>query len=78
MTIKTGLPLPKLELPLVGGGERDISQPPPGGFLVLVFYRGLHCRSCNPYLNIYQSLPPRFHELDAEVIAVSARRPGAG
>lgn len=72
MTIKTGLPLPKLELPLVGGETWDISQPPPGGFLVLVFYRGLHCRRCNPYLNVYESMLKKFHALGAEVIAVSA------
>jgi len=72
MAIKTGLPLPHLELPVVGGEKTDISQPPEGGFLVLVFYRGLHCRRCNPYLNVYQSLLPRFRALGAEVIAVSA------
>lgn len=72
MSIKTGLPLPHLELPLVGGGKRDISKPPKGGFLVLVFYRGLHCRRCNPYLNVYQSVLAGFHALGAEVIAVSA------
>jgi peroxiredoxin len=72
MAIKTGLPLHHLELPVVGGEKTDISKPPPGGFLVLVFYRGLHCRRCNPYLNVYQSVLPRFHDIGAEVIAVSA------
>lgn len=72
MTIKTGQPLPKLTLPLVGGGEWDLSQPPDGGFLILVFYRGRHCRRCNPYLNVFLSLLPKFRALGAEVIAVSA------
>jgi peroxiredoxin len=72
MTIKTGLPLPRLELPIVGGERRTIGDPPPGGFLILTFYRGAHCRRCGPYLNIFQSLLPKFHALGAEVIAVSA------
>lgn len=72
MTIKTGRPLPRLELPLVGGGNRVLGDLAGARFVVLVFYRGLHCRRCNPYLNIYESLLPQFHEMGAEVIAVSA------
>lgn len=72
MTIQTGLPLPRLELPIVGNGKRLIGDPPPGGFLILSFYRGLHCRRCGPYLNVFQDLLPKFHALGAEVFAVSA------
>ena len=72
MTIKTGQPLPRLELPLVGGENRILGDLYGGRFLVLVFYRGLHCLRCNPYLNIFQTLLPKFHELGAEVIAVSS------
>lgn len=72
MTIRTGLPLPRLELPLVGGGTRVLGDPDGSRFVVLVFYRGSHCRRCNPYLNIYQSLLPEFRDCSADVIAVSA------
>lgn len=72
MTIKTGLPLPSLELPLVGGGRRRLDDPDGARFVVLVFYRGSHCRRCNPYLNLYQSLLTDFEDCGAEVIAVSA------
>lgn len=72
MTIKTGQPLPSLELPVVGGGNRVLGDPRDGKFVVLVFYRGLHCRRCGPYLNVFQSLLPEFHDLGAEVVAVSA------
>ena len=72
MTIKTGQPLPPLELPLVGGARRVLGSLGDSRFVVLVFYRGLHCRRCNPYLNVFQTLLPQFHALRCEVIAVSA------
>jgi peroxiredoxin len=72
VTIKTGLPLPSLELPLVGGGSRRLGDPDGARFVVLVFYRGSHCRRCNPYLNRFQSLLAEFDACGAEVIAVSA------
>ena len=70
--IKSGHPLPHLELPIVGGGRRVLGDVRDGKFVVLVFYRGLHCRRCNPYLNVFQSMLAQFHDLGAEVIAVSA------
>ena len=72
MTVRTGLPLPRLELPLVGGGTRFLGELNGCRFVVLVFYRGSHCRRCNPYLNIFQSLLPEFLDCGAEVVAVSA------
>lgn len=72
MTIATGRPLPRIELPLVGGGQRVLGDPGGGRFVVLVFYRGAHCRRCNPYLNQYQDLLPQFRDAGAAVIAVSA------
>ncbi len=72
MTIKTGRPLPSLELPLVGGGARHLDRPGDARFVVLVFYRGSHCRRCNPYLNRFQALLDDFEACSAEVIAVSA------
>jgi len=72
MTIATGHPLPRLTLPLVGGERRVLDKLENDAFVVLVFYRGSHCRRCNPYLNAFQSLLPQFHDLGAEVIAVSA------
>lgn len=71
MTIKTGQKLPHLALPLVGGGQCVLGDPAPPGSSVLVFYRGLHCRRCNPYLNEWQKLLPEFHKRGAEVTAVS-------
>lgn len=72
MTIKTGQKLPHLELPLVGGATRVLDDRRGGRFVVLVFYRGSHCRRCNPYLNAFQTLLPKFRALGAEVVAVSA------
>ncbi len=71
MTIKTGEKLPQLELPLVGGGTKALGDPAGARFIVLVFYRGLHCLRCNPYLNLYEAMLPEFEALGAEVIAVS-------
>ena len=72
MTIRTGQKLPHLELPVVGGGARVLDDLRGGKFVVLVFYRGSHCRRCNPYLNVFQSLLAKFRALGAEVVAVSA------
>ena len=71
MTIKTGQPLPHLELPIVGGAPRVLGELGGARFLVLVFYRGLHCRRCNPYLNSFEAVLSDFHALGAEGIAVS-------
>ena len=72
MTIKTGQPLPLLTLPVVGGAPIALNELHGGKFSILVFYRGYHCRRCNPHLNLYQSLLSDFEAQGADVIAVSA------
>ena len=72
MAIRTGLPLPRLERPRFGVGSRVLGDLEGARFVVLVFYRGLHCWCRNPHLTVSQSLLPRFRDLGAEVIAVSS------
>ena len=40
--------------------------------LLIVFYRGLHCRRCGPYLNADQDLLPEFVQNGIKVAAMSA------
>ena len=39
-------PVPKLSVPLVGGGRFDLDTETPEKFILIVFYRGLHCPQC--------------------------------
>jgi peroxiredoxin len=70
--IRTGQPVPALDLPLVGGGRFVLNAPPPGSFTLLVFYRGLHCRRCPGHLRSFQEALPEFAALGAHVVAVSS------
>jgi peroxiredoxin len=70
-TLRSGDALPEMVLPCAGGGSVRIGGGR-GGWQLVVFYRGRHCPICNGYLQKLQSLLPRFAELDAEVVAVSA------
>lgn len=72
MRVKPRQPVPKIELPLVRGGTITLGAPRKEKMLVVVFYRGLHCRRCNPYLNKVQTLLPEFDKIGVHVVAVSA------
>lgn len=72
MRIKPRQPVPKIELPLVSGGTIALGTPCKEKMLLVVFYRGLHCRRCNPYLNKVQALLPEFDKIGVRVVAVSA------
>lgn len=48
--VKPRLPVPELDLPLVGGGRFSLSREQSTGFTMIVVYRGLHCPICKTYL----------------------------
>lgn len=72
MRVKPRQPVPKIALPLVGGGTITLGAPRAEKMTLVVFYRGLHCRRCNPYLNKVQALLPEFKKIGVHVVAVSA------
>ncbi|MFM1813612.1 MAG: hypothetical protein RLZ98_307 [Pseudomonadota bacterium] len=72
MRVKPRQTVPRVELPLVGGGSIVLGAPRPEKMTLVVFYRGLHCRRCNPYLNKVQALLPEFEKIGVHVVAASA------
>lgn len=48
-------PVPELSLDLAGGGSWSLAEENPENFVLLIFYRGLHCPICRKYLLDVQS-----------------------
>ncbi len=72
MRVKPGQLLPRVKLPLVRGGRFTLGEKISQKMLLIVFYRGLHCRRCGPYLKAVQDLLPDFAQNGIKVVAVSA------
>ena len=64
--------VPDLVVPLVGGGDWQLSKQTPENFTMVVVYRGLHCPICKGYLNDLQKRLDTFKSLGVEVLAVSS------
>jgi peroxiredoxin len=65
-------PVPTLAVPLVGGGRFDITSEDAERFVFIVFYRGLHCPICRPYLVDLEAKLPDFTKRGVSVVAVSS------
>jgi hypothetical protein len=63
--------VPDLSLPLTGGGSWRLSDQKPKHFTMVVFYRGVHCRTCGDYLRELQSKHADFTRLGVTPIAIS-------
>lgn len=63
--------VPDLVLPLVGGGSFNLSSAKPDNFLMLIFYRGLHCPLCKQQLNEIRNNKSKFLENGVELVAIS-------
>lgn len=63
--------VPDLSLPLAGGGSWRLSDQKPKHFTMVVFYRGVHCRTCGDYLGHLQSMHADFTGLGVTPIAIS-------
>ncbi|MFA0962760.1 peroxiredoxin-like family protein [Roseivirga sp. BDSF3-8] len=64
---------PQLTLPLLGGGTLDLHEEASGAknFLVVLFYRGLHCPICKKQLLDMQAHEDKFKEAGINVVAIS-------
>lgn len=68
-----GSAFPAIDLPVLGGGRRDISRPRDGlDWTLVVVYRGKHCPLCTTYLQELDAALADLNALGVDVIAVSA------
>ena len=65
------IPAPVLELETVGGTTWRLADSAAEAFTLIVFYRGLHCPICKPYLRDLGRRIDDFSERGVAVIAVS-------
>jgi peroxiredoxin len=71
VTIKPTHPVPELDLATLDGGRFRIPERRPKAFTMIVFYRGLHCPICKPYLRDLDRKLEEFENRGVDVIAVS-------
>lgn len=65
-------PVPTLQVPLIGGGQFDLSKEQPEHFTLLVFYRGHHCPICMSYLRSLKEVLSEFEARGVSVLALSS------
>lgn len=71
--LAAGSVFPAIDVPMLGGGRRELATPASGHDWVLVIvYRGKHCPLCTKYLQELNSALPAFNALGVDVVAVSA------
>lgn len=63
--------VPKLVVPLAGGGTFDIASEKPKSFTLVLFYRGLHCPICRKQLTELEAKLPEFEKRGVSVVAIS-------
>ena len=71
MTIKPTHPVPELDLATLDGGRFRMLERRPKAFTMIVFYRGLHCPICKPYLRDLDRKLEEFESRGVDVIATS-------
>jgi len=72
-TLRPGQTFPSIILPLLGGGETDISKPTgKHDWQLVLVYRGKHCPLCTNYLQELENNRQAFSDIGIDVIAVSA------
>lgn len=72
--LRPGRPVPELAVPLVAGGAFDLADEKPEHFLLVVFYRGLHCPICREILGDLESRVEAFKDMGVTAIAISGDR----
>jgi peroxiredoxin len=71
VTIKPTQPAPELDVATLDGERFRLSERSPDTFTMIVFYRGLHCPICKPYLRELDRKLEEFGSRGFDVIAVS-------
>ncbi len=65
------MPVPALDVAVVGGGRWTLNDPAPADFTMIVVYRGYHCPVCKSYLQKLKALLPTYRGAGFDVIALS-------
>lgn len=65
-------PTPDLSVETLDNGQWSLAERTPQKFSLVVFYRGLHCPICKPYLRELDRQFTAFTELGVEAIAISS------
>lgn len=65
-------PVPKLAVPLAGGGRFDLAAEKAEKFILLDFFRGLHCPQCRTHLTDLESKLPEFEKRGVKVLTLSS------
>ncbi len=65
-------PVPSLTVDTVAHGRWSLAECKPQHFTLVVFYRGLHCPICRPYLSELNRLAGDFAQRGVEVTAISS------
>jgi len=65
-------PVPELKVKTVGEGEWNVYEKTPEHFIMIVFYRGLHCPICRKYLNELEKYYDEFVSQGVDIIAISS------
>jgi peroxiredoxin len=63
--------VPDLKLNLVGGETFDLAAETPENFVMVVFYRGLHCPMCKKFLTTLNTLAKDYADIGVSIIAAS-------
>ncbi|HLQ25400.1 MAG TPA: peroxiredoxin-like family protein [Acidiferrobacterales bacterium] len=69
--LKPRLPVPSLEVKTLAGDPWRLTDRTAAHFIMIVFYRGLHCPICKPYLRDLEAKLNEFTARGVDVIAVS-------
>lgn len=72
MSLKPRQPVPALTVPTLAGQQWDLAEQKPANFMLIVFYRGLHCPICKMYLRELQRKLPEFAKHGVTVLALSS------
>ena len=64
--------VPPLAVALAGGGRFELAAENPDKFILVVFYRGLHCPLCRRQLGELEAKLPEFDKRGVSVVAISA------
>ena len=68
-------PVPRLAVALAGGGKFDLDTENPDNFILVLFYRGLHCPQCRRQLTDLEARLPEFEKRGVSVVAISVDEP---
>jgi len=72
MRVMPRQPAPNLDVATVGHDRWALGDRHPTHFSLTVFYRGLHCPVCRPYLSELNRLVGEFDRRGVEVVAISS------